>query len=134
MAAERNYQVFFQTTNWPPDELTYQAQLMAGRAAVARQGWKDAKAYFTQLYNNTNGLPKGPSLDLRYQALFEHALALIRVADPADTNRLANLEQATIALGRICDDYPPTGWPSGPGEKGPTAICSGRWPGSNMTP
>ena len=102
VAAERNYLALVQNTNWPPDELTYQAQLMLGRAAVARQGWKDAKDYFTQLYNNTNG----PSLDLRYQALFEHALALMRVADPTDTNRLANLEQATIALGRICDDYP----------------------------
>jgi TolA-binding protein len=106
VAAERNYQLVFHNTNWPPDELTYQAQLMAGRAAVAHQGWKDAKDYFLALYNNTNGPPKGPSLDLRYQALFEHALALIRVVDPADTNRLANLEQATIALGRICDDYP----------------------------
>jgi TolA-binding protein len=106
VAAERNYQLLFHNTNWPPDELTYQAQLMAGMAAVAHQGWKDAKDYFLALYNNTNGPPKGPSLDLRYQALFEHALALIRVVDPADTNRLANLEQATIALGRICDDYP----------------------------
>jgi hypothetical protein len=101
VAAERNYQLVFHTTNWPPDELTYLSQLMAGRAAVAHQGWIDARAYFTQLYNNT----KGPSLDLRYQALFEHALALIRVVDPADTNRLANLEEATIALGRVCDDY-----------------------------
>jgi len=106
VAAERNYQLLIHNTNWPPNKLTYQAQLMAGMAAVAHQGWKDAKDYFTQLYNNTNGPPQGPSLDLRYQALFQHALALIRVVDPADTNRLANLEQATIALGRICDDYP----------------------------
>jgi TolA-binding protein len=102
VAAESNYQALVQNTNWPPDDLTYQAQLMLGRTAVARQGWKDAKDYYTQLYNNTNG----PSLDLRYQALFEHALALMRVVDPADTNRLANLEQATIALGRICNEYP----------------------------
>jgi len=101
VSAERNYQALVQSTNWPPDELTYQAQLMLGRAAVARQGWNDERSYYTQLYNNTNG----PSLALRYQALFEHALALMRVVDPADTNRLANLEQATIALGRICDDY-----------------------------
>jgi len=106
IAAERNYQLLIHNTNWPPNELTYQAQLMAGMAAVAHQGWKDAKDYFTQLYNNTNGPPKGPSLDLRYQALFQHALALIRVVDTADTNRLANLEEATKALGRICDNYP----------------------------
>ena len=103
--AERNYQVLFQNTNWPPDELTYQAQLMAGQTAVARQGWKDATTYFTQLANNTSGNTNPPILDLHYHALFEYALTLIRVADPADTNRLANLEQATITLGRICDDY-----------------------------
>ena len=103
--AERNYQVLFQSTNWPPDELTYQAQLMAGQTAVARQGWKDATTYFTQLANNTSGNTNPPILDLHYHALFEYALTLIRVADPADTNRLANLEQATITLGRICDDY-----------------------------
>ena len=106
VAAERNYQVIVQNTNWPLSELTFEAQLMAGHAAVARQGWRDARAYFTQLYNNTNGPPKGPTLDLRYQALFQHALALILSVDPVDTNRLANLKEATTALARICDDYP----------------------------
>ena len=106
VAAELNYQVIFHNTNWPLSALTFEAQLMAGRAAVARQGWKDARAYFTQLCSNTNGPPNGPTLDLRYQALFEHAKALIRSVDPADTNRLANLKEATTALARICDDYP----------------------------
>lgn len=100
--AERNYKLLFQNTNWPPSELTYEAQMMAGRAAVARQGWGEAKDYFTRLYNNTNG----PSLDLRLQALFEHGLTLMRVVDPAETNRLANCEEATRAFGRICDEYP----------------------------
>ncbi len=102
VAAEQNYKLLFQNTNWPPSKLTYEAQLMAGRAAVARQGWGDAKDYFTGLYNNANG----PSLDLRLQALFEHGRALMRVVDPTDTNKLANCEEATRAFGRICDDYP----------------------------
>ncbi|HOX57935.1 MAG TPA: outer membrane protein assembly factor BamD [Candidatus Paceibacterota bacterium] len=100
--AEMNYKLLFQNTNWPPSELTYEAQLMAGRAAVARQGWGDARYYFTNLYNNLNG----PSLDLRLQALFEHGQALMRVVDPSETNKLANCEEATRAFGRICDDYP----------------------------
>jgi hypothetical protein len=76
---------------------------MAGRAAVKRQGWKDANAYFTQLYNDTNC----PS-DLRAQALSEYGDTLMRVVDPDDTNKLANLEQATRVYGRICEEFPTT--------------------------
>ena len=100
--AELNYRMLSQNTNWPPSELRYEAQLMAGRAAVKRQGWKEAKDYFTGLYNNTNG----PSLDLRLQALFEYGQTLMEFVDPAETNKLANCEEATRAFGRICDDYP----------------------------
>ena len=102
MEAELNYKMLFQSTNWPPSELTYEAQLMAGRAAVRRQGWDAAKDYFTKLYNNTNG----PSLDLRVQALFEYGQTLMAFVEPAETNKLANYEQATLAFGRICDEYP----------------------------
>jgi outer membrane protein assembly factor BamD (BamD/ComL family) len=102
MEAERNYKLLFQNTNWPPSKLTYEAQLMAGHAAVAHQGWKDAKDYFLGLYNNANG----PTNDLRVQAFFEYGKTLMRWVDPADTNRLANCEEATRVFGRICDDYP----------------------------
>ena len=102
LEAERNYKLLSQSTNWPPSELTFQAQLMAGRAAVARQGWKEAGAYFTGLYNNTNG----PKIDLRVQALFEHGQALMQWVDPGDTNKLANWELATRVFGRICEEYP----------------------------
>ena len=100
--AERNYQLLFRNTNWPPSEITYEAQIMAGRAAVAHQGWGAAKDYFTKLYNNTNG----PSIDIRVQALFEYGQTLMRQVDPAETNRLANCEEATLVFGRICEDYP----------------------------
>ncbi len=49
MEAERNYKLVFQNTNWPPSELTYEAQLMAGRAAIGRQRWTEAMPYFIQL-------------------------------------------------------------------------------------
>jgi TolA-binding protein len=59
--AERNYQLVYQNTNWPPSELTWQARMMAGRAALARQGYKDASQYFTDLINallaDTNSPP-----------------------------------------------------------------------------
>lgn len=59
--AERNYQLVYQNTNWPPSELTWQARMMAGRAALARQGYKDANQYFTDLINallaDTNSPP-----------------------------------------------------------------------------
>jgi TolA-binding protein len=100
--AERNYKLLIQNTNWPPSELAYQAQLMAGRAAVAHQGWGQAKDYYLGLYNNTNG----PSIDLRVQAFFEYGQTLMRWVDPAETNKLANCEQATLVFGRICDEYP----------------------------
>jgi TolA-binding protein len=103
--AERNYKLLFQNTNWAPSELTYEAQMMAGRAALAHQGWGAAKDYFTGLYNNTNG----PSIDLRVQALFEYGRTLMRMAVPAETNRLANCEEATRVFGRICDEYPTNG-------------------------
>jgi TolA-binding protein len=100
--AERNYKLLIQNTNWPPSKLTYQAQLMAGRAAVAHQGWGQAKDYFLGLYNNTNG----PSIDLRVHAFFEYGQTLMQWADPAETNKLANCEEATRVFGRICDEYP----------------------------
>jgi TolA-binding protein len=102
MEAERNYKLLFQNTNWPPSELTYEAQLMAGRAAAAHQGWKDAKGYFLGLYNNANG----PTNDLRVQAFFEYGKTLMLWVDAAETNKLANCEEATRVFGRICDDYP----------------------------
>jgi TolA-binding protein len=107
--AERNYKLLYQNTNWPPSELTCEAQLMAGRAAVGRQRWTEAMPYFTQLYNNTNCpstmLPSA-YIDMRLEALFLYADSLMSVVDPAETNKLANCEQATGAFGRICDEYP----------------------------
>src|SRR5664279_3960233 len=100
--AERNYKLLFQSTNWAPCELTYRAQLMAGRAAVTRQGWKDVHDYFLGVYNNTNG----PSVDLRVQALFEYGQSLMRWTAPAETNKLSNCEEATRVFGRICDEHP----------------------------
>ena len=57
--AERNYQMLYQNTNWQGSplvytNLAYQARLMAGRAAMGRQGYKDAIDHFTSLTSDTN--------------------------------------------------------------------------------
>jgi tetratricopeptide (TPR) repeat protein len=102
--AERNYKLLFQNTNWAPSTLSYEAQLMAGRAAAGHQGWKDAGEYFKGLYND-----KACPNDLRVQALFEYGQTLLRMVDPTDPNKLANIEEATRVFGRICEEFP-THW------------------------
>ncbi len=74
---------------------------MAGRAAARHQGWKDAGDYFKSLYND-----KACPTDLRLQALLEYGQTLLRVVDPADPNKLANIEDATRVFGRICEEFP----------------------------
>ncbi len=101
MEAERNYKLLFQNTNWAPSALGYEAQLMAGRAAVGHQDWKGAGDYFKSLYNDT-----ACPTNTRVRAFFEYGKTLLRVVDPNDPNKLANIEEATRVFGRICEEYP----------------------------
>ncbi len=50
VAAEQNYQLVSQ--NWPATELSYHAQLKAGRAALQRFSFDDATNYFTAIIND----------------------------------------------------------------------------------
>lgn len=97
--AEKNYQLLYKSTNWPPSRLTYEAQLLAGRAAMARLGWEDADDYFTQLYNDTNC----PYLDLRVQALFCYGDYWI---SRDSTNKVADYDQAIGAFNGIVSRHP----------------------------
>lgn len=62
--AERAYQLLFTprtiSTNWPVTELTYVAQLKAGRAAYRRQSWDQALGYFTNLIQVAEADPSCP--------------------------------------------------------------------------
>jgi TolA-binding protein len=106
--AERNYKYIFQNTDWQgsPSEnrtnLFYPAQMMAGRAAVARLDYKGAsRDYFTKLEQDTNC-----PIDLRVQATFAHGDALMR-SDSTDTNNpLANFGAATNEFFQIVQLYP----------------------------
>jgi TolA-binding protein len=98
--AEKNYKLLFQT--WPASALVYQARMMAGRAAVARQDYSGAiRDYFTKLEEDTNCL-----MELRVQATFAHGSALMQM-DSADTNNpLANFSAATNVFVQIVQLHP----------------------------
>jgi TolA-binding protein len=100
-AAERNYKMLYQNTNWQGSPLVYPARLMAGRAAMALPSYKDAIDHFTSLTSDTNCPP-----DLNAQALFAYGSALM-LSDSTDTNNpLANFQLATNVFNQICQLYP----------------------------
>jgi tetratricopeptide (TPR) repeat protein len=75
--------------------------MMAGRAAVGRLGYSDAKGYFTGLTGDTNC----PS-DLKAQALFAWGSMLMQM-NSTDTNNLqANFSAATNVFYQIFQLYP----------------------------
>lgn len=99
--AERNYQMLYQNTNWQGSPLIYPASLMAGHAAMGRQGYKDAIDHFKMLTSDTNCPP-----DLNAQALFAYGSALM-LSDSTDTNNpLANFQLATNIFSQVCQLYP----------------------------
>jgi tetratricopeptide (TPR) repeat protein len=53
-AAERSYQLVYQSTNWPVSSLTWEARLRAGRAALLRPSFANAVPYFTNLIEDTS--------------------------------------------------------------------------------
>ena len=94
MNAEKNYQLLYQ--NWPADALVYPARLMAGRAAVGRQGFPDAAHYFTLLTADTNC-----PASIWTQAMFAYGSVLTRL-DSTDTNRpFLNIEAATNIFAQL---------------------------------
>ncbi len=91
--AEENYQWCYQNTNWPVSKLTYEARMMAGRAAFARSAWKDAKDYFGWLASNTNC-----PTELRARAFFAFGDTLV---SEASTNKLSDYKEALNAYDRV---------------------------------
>jgi TolA-binding protein len=98
--AEKNYQLLYQNTNWSAPGLTYSARLMAGRAALARQGHKEAQDYFAALFNDEGAPPS-----VAAAALFAWGDARIDepVTDPA--RALENYAQAIPAFTRITQKF-----------------------------
>lgn len=99
--AELQYQLLFQNTNWPPSLLTYEARLMAGRAALARQGYPDAIGYFTNLINDAQCPPSTLA-----QAYFAYGDALRFQPSREGADALAQFGEAIRAYSAICVDFP----------------------------
>ena len=100
--AERNYKAIFQNTNWLFNALYYPAQIMAGRAAMARTDNLSAiRDYFEKLEADTN-CPQ----DLRVQATFAHGSALMKMESPDTNNPTANFLAAITVFTNICISFP----------------------------
>ncbi len=52
-----SFQKILENTNWVATNLTYQARMMAGRAAFAAQLWKNAAEHFSTLLNDIEHCP-----------------------------------------------------------------------------
>lgn len=92
-AAEANFELIFQNTNWAGTPIAFRAQMAAGRVAFKRTSWKDAKGYFGDLASNTN-CPKS----LRAQAYF--AFGSVVMASQESTNK-ADYQQALNAFDQV---------------------------------
>lgn len=101
--AEAAYKMLWRNTNnWPDSELTYQAQVMAGRAAMERGGWAAAREYLTNLYNSANG-----PLDLKIQAFYAYGDCFM---SQDSTNKADDYQTANDIFTRIYKTYPNSPW------------------------
>lgn len=106
--AESTFQRLFQSTNWAGHKLTYDARIMAARAAFARQDYKAAYDYCMALASmalasDTNALPA--LTELAVEAFFIAGDALIlQAGTPAKP--LENFELAITAFNKIIQLYP----------------------------
>ncbi|MGA3265422.1 MAG: tetratricopeptide repeat protein [Verrucomicrobiota bacterium] len=99
--AEKNYEFVFQ--NFPLSPLSYQAKMMAGQAAMAREDEQGASGYFNDLEVDTNC-----PMPLRVQATLKDGDALMHMDSSDPNNPLANFLLATNKFGPICQLYPTT--------------------------
>jgi TolA-binding protein len=97
--AEANYEMVFQ--DWPASGLAYPAMLMAGRAAMGRQGYKDARAYFVNLAGDSNCPPQ-----LSADAWFALGDVYMQWPSADPNNPLTNYWQAVPYFMAICQQYP----------------------------
>jgi TolA-binding protein len=103
--AERNYKAIFQNPGWRNSLLFWQAQMMAGRAALARLGYFDAIGYFTGLAGDTNC-----PAELVVPARFAYGSTLMLMNSSDTNNPLANFQMATNVFGQIAQANPTNEW------------------------
>jgi TolA-binding protein len=103
--AERNYKAIFQNPGWRNSPLFWQAQMMAGHAALARLGYLDASGYFTSLAGDTNC-----PAELVVPARFAYGSTLMLMNSSDTNNPLANFQLATNVFSQIAQANPTDEW------------------------
>jgi len=116
--AELNFLKVSQYTNWPSSDLTFEARMMAGRAAFLRQGYAAALGHFTNLINDVN-CPKW----LFPEAYCALADTFVRYPEAvgASTNAVSNYNEAIAALIKVTTAFPNS--PSAPLAWGRIGDC-----------
>lgn len=112
--AEKSFQHLFQNTNWSAQSLAYEARMMAGRAAFARQAYSDAEGYFTNLVND-----RSCPADIVAEAFFAYGDTLTFQA--SDPPRLQKFSEAKEAFSRIPQLFPAS--PLAPAAWGRVGDC-----------
>ncbi len=104
-AAEAAYQLIYQRTNWPITRLTHEARLMAGKAAFARQGYRDAKPYFRWLIENGPPAVSNSTVPPEFvaRAYFAFGDCLLQEPESDDKER-----DAITAFATVIDKFPDT--------------------------
>ena len=98
--SEKLFQLVQQTTNAPP-QMRFHAGLMAARAAMARQGYGDARFYLTGIIEN-----KDCPSSLREEATFALADLLVSEFSVTSPKPAARFEEAINALNAIVQSGP----------------------------
>lgn len=105
--AEMNYELVFQFN--PPSSLADPAIFMAGRAAMGRQGYENAKTYFEMLMAQTN-CPPGLSVQSWMawcaQAWFAYGDVLMQEPSADPNTPLTNYLQALTYFENVYTTYP----------------------------
>jgi TolA-binding protein len=99
--AETNYENIFQNPVWKSSSLSYPAQYMAGRAAMARNGYPDATRYFSTLISDTNC-----PASLGVRARFACAAAWMQIPSADTNNPVANFLTAISFLTQVIQMNP----------------------------
>jgi TolA-binding protein len=97
--AERNYQMLVK--DYPDSGLRHEAQLMAARAAVARQRPEDAVNYLTNLTSDLKCPP-----EIQAQAMFAYGDTLMSLPPEGTNSALANYQEAIRIFSKLSQLFP----------------------------
>jgi TolA-binding protein len=98
--ADLNYQQIFLNTNWTTTDLSYHSRLMAGRSAFFRQGYNDARNYFTNLIMD-DACPEA----IKPEAYFELGNTIMS-EKTSGTDPLERYGKAIVAFEKIPQLFP----------------------------